>query len=92
MLDRATVVVGQAGGDRGAVAGLGVTLDAQERGDAVGRQGRGERGEVGTVEDFGGVAADVLGRERDATLADADTGVLGVPEAGAASVVGASSG
>ena len=80
-LDRETVVVGQTSGDEGAVAGLGVALDAEERGEAFGGQRRDEGREVDAVEDLGRVATDVLGRELDArALADAEAGVLGVLE------------
>ena len=81
MLDREAVSVGQTGGDEGAVAGLGIALDAEERGEAVGGQCSDEPGEVDAVEDLGRVAPDVLGRELDArALADAEAGVLGVLE------------
>ena len=63
VLDREAVVVGQTGGDERAVAGLGVALDAEQRGEACGGQRRDEGGEVDAVEDLGGVATDVLGRE-----------------------------
>ena len=45
------------------MAGFWVAFDAEEGCDFAGRQGRHEWGEVGLVEDFGGVAVDVGGGE-----------------------------
>ena len=79
--DLHTVLRGQALRDQGAVAGLGVAFDAQQRGGPVGRQLGGQCGQVGPVEDLRDVAVAIGGRElRARALAHALPVVLRVLE------------
>jgi hypothetical protein len=81
VLDRDAVPLGKPLGDQGAVAGLRVALDAEQRRGPAALQRRDDRREVGGVEDLGGVAAGVLGGELAArALADPSTVILGVLE------------
>ena len=81
VLDRDAVLLGQPLGDQRAVTCLGVALDTEQRCGPAARQRRNDRREVGAVEDFGGVAAGVLGGELAArALADPLAVILGILE------------
>jgi hypothetical protein len=68
-------------GDQRPVAGLGIALDAQERGRTGIREPGDERREVDLAEDLAQIALAVLGRELDArALPDAQPVVLPVLE------------
>lgn len=81
MLDHDAALLGQPLADQRAVAGLRVALDTEQRCGPTGRQRRHDQREVGVVEDFGGVAAGVLGSEFAArALADPEAVILSVLE------------
>lgn len=81
MFDGDGVPHGQPLGDERTVAGLRVTLHAQQRRGCADRQRRHDRGEIGSGEDLGGIAAGVLGGEFPTrTLADPLAFILGVLE------------
>jgi hypothetical protein len=82
VLHDGTMFLGQPLSDERAVAGLGVTLDAEKGRFPEARQPRSDRQQVGVVQDLGGVPPGVLGGELPTgAFADAEAIVLRVLEA-----------